>query len=49
MALFQNRNDRGIAIVLGTHEPDIAQYDKCIVEARQGLMGALSQKSIGGG
>ena len=36
MALFQQLNDQGITIVLVTHEPDIAQYAKRIVEVRDG-------------
>jgi putative ABC transport system ATP-binding protein len=29
-------NDQGISIVLVTHEPDVAQYTKRIVEVRDG-------------
>src|SRR4029079_3377554 len=36
MALFQELNDQGITIVLVTHEPDVAQYAKRIVEVRAG-------------
>ena len=36
MALFQQLNDQGITIVLVTHEPDVAQYAKRIVEVRDG-------------
>jgi putative ABC transport system ATP-binding protein len=36
MALFQALNDQGITIVLVTHEPDIAQYVKRVVEVRDG-------------
>jgi putative ABC transport system ATP-binding protein len=36
MALFQQLNDQGITIVLVTHEPDVAQYGKRIVEVRDG-------------
>ena len=36
MALFQTLNDRGITIVLVTHEHDIALYAKRIVEMRDG-------------
>jgi putative ABC transport system ATP-binding protein len=36
MALFQTLNDRGITIVLVTHEPDIAVYAKRIVDVRDG-------------
>ncbi len=36
MALFQELNDKGITIVLVTHEPDIAVYAKRIVEVRDG-------------
>jgi putative ABC transport system ATP-binding protein len=36
MALFQELNDRGITILLVTHEHDIAQYAKRIVELRDG-------------
>jgi putative ABC transport system ATP-binding protein len=36
LALFQSLNDRGITIIMVTHEPDIAQYCKRIVEMRDG-------------
>ncbi len=36
MALFQELNDQGITIVMVTHEPDVAQYCKRIVEVRDG-------------
>ena len=36
MALFQSLNDQGITILIVTHEPDIAQYAKRIVEVRDG-------------
>ena len=36
MALFQELNDQGITIVLVTHEPEIAQYCRRIVELRDG-------------
>ncbi|MEP6574566.1 MAG: ABC transporter ATP-binding protein [Gemmatimonadota bacterium] len=36
MALFQELNDQGITVVLVTHEPDVAQYAKRIVEMRDG-------------
>src|ERR1044071_2162374 len=36
MSLFQELNDQGITIVLVTHEPDVAQYTKRIVEVRDG-------------
>jgi putative ABC transport system ATP-binding protein len=36
MALFQELNDQGITILLVTHEHDIAQYAKRIVEVRDG-------------
>jgi len=36
MSLFQELNDQGISIVLVTHEPDVAQYTKRIVEVRDG-------------
>jgi putative ABC transport system ATP-binding protein len=38
MALFQELNDRGITIVLVTHDADIAAYAKRIVEIRDGLV-----------
>ncbi|MEX0908014.1 MAG: ATP-binding cassette domain-containing protein, partial [Gemmatimonadota bacterium] len=38
MALFQELNDNGITIVMVTHEPDIAQYMKRIVEMRDGVI-----------
>ena len=36
MALFQELNGQGITIVLVTHEPDVAQYAKRIVEVKDG-------------
>jgi putative ABC transport system ATP-binding protein len=36
MSLFQELNDQGITIVLVTHEPEVAQYAKRIVEVRDG-------------
>ena len=38
MALFQELNDQGITILLVTHEHDIAEYHKRIVEVRDGLI-----------
>ena len=38
MALFQELNDQGITMILVTHEPDIAQYAKRIIEMRDGLI-----------
>jgi putative ABC transport system ATP-binding protein len=36
MALFQRLNDRGITIVLVTHEPDIAQYARHMIAMKDG-------------
>jgi putative ABC transport system ATP-binding protein len=36
MALFQALNDQGITVLIVTHEPDIAQYARRIVEVRDG-------------
>jgi putative ABC transport system ATP-binding protein len=36
MSLFQELNDQGITIVMVTHEPDVAQYCKRIVDVRDG-------------
>jgi putative ABC transport system ATP-binding protein len=36
MALFQALNDQGITVILVTHEPDVAQYAKRIIEMRDG-------------
>lgn len=36
MALFQELNEQGITIILVTHEPDVAQYAKRVVEVRDG-------------
>lgn len=36
MALFQELNDQGITVLLVTHEPEVAQYAKRIVEMRDG-------------
>ncbi|ACF12974.1 ABC transporter-related protein [Chloroherpeton thalassium ATCC 35110] len=38
MALFQALNQRGMTIVLVTHEPDIASFTKRIVEMRDGVI-----------
>jgi putative ABC transport system ATP-binding protein len=36
MAVFQELNDQGITILIVTHEPEVAQYAKRIVEVRDG-------------
>ncbi len=36
MALFQELNEQGITVVLVTHEPEVAQYAKRVVEVRDG-------------
>ncbi|MHB1225505.1 MAG: ABC transporter ATP-binding protein [Gemmatimonadaceae bacterium] len=36
MALFQELNDAGITMLIVTHEPDVAQYARRIVEMRDG-------------
>ena len=36
MALFQELNEQGITIILVTHEPEVAQYAKRVVEVRDG-------------
>ena len=36
MSLFQELNEQGITIVMVTHEPDVAQYCKRVVEVRDG-------------
>jgi putative ABC transport system ATP-binding protein len=36
MALFQELNEQGITVVLVTHEPEVAQYARRIVELRDG-------------
>ncbi len=38
MRIFQELNDRGITIILVTHEPDIAQYAKRLIIMRDGLL-----------
>jgi putative ABC transport system ATP-binding protein len=38
MALFQQLNDKGITVIMVTHEPDIALYATRIVELRDGLI-----------
>jgi putative ABC transport system ATP-binding protein len=38
MALFQELNEQGITIVLVTHEPEVAQYARRIVDVRDGLI-----------
>jgi putative ABC transport system ATP-binding protein len=36
MALFQELNDAGITMLIVTHEPEVAQYARRIVEMRDG-------------
>jgi len=36
MALFQALNDQGITVILVTHEHDVAQYAKRVIEMRDG-------------
>ena len=36
MALFQELNDQGITVLIVTHEPEVAQYARRIVEVRDG-------------
>ncbi len=36
MDIFQRLNDEGLTVVLVTHEPDIAQFAKRIIEFRDG-------------
>ena len=38
MEIFQNLNDRGLTIVLVTHEPDIALFAKRILVFRDGKL-----------
>lgn len=38
MALFQELNDKGITVILVTHERDIAQYAKRVVRMRDGII-----------
>jgi putative ABC transport system ATP-binding protein len=38
MSLFQDLNEKGITIILVTHEKDISQYAKRIVTMRDGLI-----------
>jgi putative ABC transport system ATP-binding protein len=38
MQLFQELNDQGITIVLVTHEPEVADYAKRVVEMRDGRL-----------
>jgi putative ABC transport system ATP-binding protein len=38
MALFQELNEQGITIILVTHEPEVAQYAKRIVDVRDGTI-----------
>jgi putative ABC transport system ATP-binding protein len=44
LSLFQELNDQGITVVLVTHEPDIAQCAKRIIEMRDGQV--LSDKQM---
>jgi len=38
MAIFQQLNDRGITVIMVTHEPDIAAYAKRNVMMRDGVI-----------
>lgn len=38
MSLFQQLNDQGITILLVTHEPEVSQYAKRIIEMRDGMV-----------
>jgi putative ABC transport system ATP-binding protein len=38
LALFQELNERGITVLIVTHEPDIAQYARRVIELRDGLV-----------
>jgi putative ABC transport system ATP-binding protein len=38
MEIFQGLNDRGLSVVLVTHEPDIAQFAKRVLVFRDGLV-----------
>jgi putative ABC transport system ATP-binding protein len=38
LALFQELNERGITVLIVTHEPDIAQYARRVIELRDGLI-----------
>jgi putative ABC transport system ATP-binding protein len=44
LALFQKLNNEGLTVILVTHEPDIAQCAKRIIEMRDGLV--LSDKPV---
>jgi putative ABC transport system ATP-binding protein len=36
MAIFQELNDRGLTVVMVTHEQDIAQFAKRVIVVRDG-------------
>ena len=38
MAIFQDLNDRGITIIMVTHEPDVASYARRNVMMRDGVV-----------
>ena len=44
MAIFEELNDRGVTIILVTHEPDIAACAKRVIQIRDGL--ATSDKTV---
>jgi putative ABC transport system ATP-binding protein len=47
MEILQNLNDRGLTIVMVTHEHDIAQFAKRVLVFRDGRFGRTSQCSTG--
>jgi putative ABC transport system ATP-binding protein len=38
LEIFQNLNDKGLTIVLVTHEPDIAQFARRVLVFRDGMI-----------
>ena len=49
MDVFQNLNDRGITIIMVTHEPDIARYTRRNIVMRDGVIDgdtAVAERSV---
>jgi len=46
LALFQDLNRQGVTVIMVTHEPDVAQYTKRIIEMKDGRILRESRLSV---